>query len=298
MPLLWDEYVEDVAEGLRSRRRARELRREVRDHLLCLKEQFLDEGLAADDAERKAMEVFGPAEILVRRFRDLERPHRPLWPVAVTLVVLLWAIGCLGTPAAPDGYGVLLLLWSIAWGLLHLRSFATLLYRLQARQPVSSGIAWSELLPRAWVYAGAGALGGLAFALLYSSGAAGLGLFGVLLSAAISVAALLAAERLPWFRGGEAPPLRHPLTAGVATTGLLVALLIAFNLFPRLDPIFYDYGSFAPSVPSAWPAFATSLPAAGCIAALYFTGCAALEWLRARVFEAAPPAPDSTLTIE
>lgn len=296
--MLWDEYVEDVAEGLRSRRRARELRREVRDHLLCLKEQFLAEGLAADDAERKAMEVFGPAEILARRFRNLERPHRPLWPVAVTLVGLLWAIGCLGTPTAPEGFGVLLLVWSIAWGLLHVRSFATLVNRLQARQPVTSGIAWGELVPRCWAYAGAGALGGLAFAVLYTSGPAGSSLFGTLLSATISVAALIAAERLPWNRGNGAPPLRHPITAGVATVGLLVALLIAFNLFPRMDPIFYAYGPLAPPAPSAWPAFATSLPAVGCIAALYFTGCATLEWLRARVFEAAPQEPDSSLTIQ
>ncbi len=291
MPLLWDEYVEDVAEDLRSRRRARELRREVRDHLLCLKEQFLAEGLAAEDAERKAMEVFGPATVLARRFRDLEHPHRPLWPVAVTLLGLLWAVGSFGTPSSPTPWDVLLLLWSVAWGLLHLRSFSSLLYRLQTRQLISSGIAWGELFPRAWGYAGAGALVGLAFVLLVSPGVADLGLFGILLSAAIAVATLVAVDRLPWFKDSEAPPLRHPLTAGVATAGILVLLLIAFNLVPQTDPA----ASFGPY---ALPTFSASLPVAGCAAAFYFTGCAALEWLRVRLFQAAPPELDSTLTIE
>lgn len=103
---------------------------------------------------------------------------------------------------------------------------------------------------------------------------------------------MVAVERLPRFKESEAPPLRHPLTAGVATAGLLGLLLITFNLVPQTDPAAAFYGPFA------LPTLSASLPVAGCIAAFYFTGCAALEWLRVRLFQAAPPEPDSTLTIE
>lgn len=91
--MLWDEYVEDLTEGLRNRQRAREVRREVRDHLQCLYEQLVSEGLTSEAAQSRAMDILGPMELLARRFVDLERPYRPLWPAAVTVIGLLWGSG-------------------------------------------------------------------------------------------------------------------------------------------------------------------------------------------------------------
>lgn len=299
----WDEYVEDITALIRTPRRSREVRREIRDHLLCLRDGFLADGLPDDEAQDRAMEVLGPVDVLTRRFRDLQRPFRPLWPVAVTVAALLWAIGCRGIPGVA-GTRAVLLLWAIAWGISHLRSFPSLAHALRTR-PLASGIDWSQLFPQAWPFAGAGATAALAAVVLLSPAIGDLGFFGVLLGIALAAAALVAAYRRPWL-GGEVPILRHPLTSGIAAVALLLVALIAFTLFPVTNPDYSVYyltytgpGLSHPSPPVIQQALRMALPEAGLLAALYFAGATIVDWLGAHLGQGTSrPGEEPTLTVE
>jgi len=297
--LLWDDYVEDITEHIRSRSRAREVRREVRDHLLCLRDQFSSEGMLPADAEAKAMEVLGPPAVLARHFHDLDRPHRPLWPVAVTVAGLLWALGSMGVPGAETGTAVFLLVWSCAWGLVHLRSFSSLLHALRAHRTITSGVDWARLIPRAWPFAGAGAAFGVSFALLY--GLAGLAFFGILLAAAVGVASFIAAARYPWLAEDDSP-LRHPLGTGVAAVGVLVVMILVMTFIPGANfaPAyqFLAPGQHLTYVAMLHLSFGASIPASGVIAALYFSGACVADWLSGRLAPPEDAQTEATLSVE
>jgi hypothetical protein len=299
--LLWDEYVEDITEGIRNRRRAREVRREVRDHLLCLKEQFVAQGMAPDEAERRAMAVLGPAEVLAREFRRIERPYRPLWPVAVTVLGILWAVGSLGVPGSPPGVALLLLVWAVLWGLFHFRSFPSVLSRLRSGQTVSSEMDWTRLLPAAWPHLGAGSLFALAFTLLVGWHMASLGLFGLLVAVAIGTGAFIAADRYPRF-GAERAPLPHPLSSSFASVGVLLTLMVIMTFVPTANLTdSFPYGlpgqhfSYGEAVRLA---FALSLPFSGLVAALYFSGCAAARWVSDKLGAPGMSPQEVTLRLE
>ncbi|MCL8209302.1 MAG: permease prefix domain 1-containing protein [Actinomycetia bacterium] len=298
--MLWDEYVEDITENLRNPRRAREVRRELRDHLLCLKDQFVSEGLAPDEAEKKAMDVLGPVEVLAREFRKLERPYRPLWPIGVTVVGILWAVGSLGVPGGRPGGALLLLAWAVLWGILHLRAFPSLLSRLRSGRPVTAGIDWTRLFPAAWPYLGAGSVFALAFALLVSANMAGLGLFGLLVALAVGAVAFIAADRYPWF--ADRAPFPHPLSSSLAAVGVLVTLLAIMTVAPATNPMdAFPYG--VPGQPVSYGeavrlAFALAVPVAGLVAALYFSGCTAAHWVADRLAAPAASPQDATLRLE
>lgn len=298
--MLWDEYVEDITENIRNRRRAREVRREVRDHLMCLREQFISEGMPPAEAEAKAMEVLGPTDVLARHFRDLDRPYRPLWPVAVTVAGLLWAFGSLGVPGASTGPAVFLLIWSCAWALLHLRSFSSLSYALRTHRAITSGVDWARLFPRAWPLVGAGAAFGISFTLLY--GLADLAFFGVLLAVAVGVAAFIAAVRYPWFSGNE-PPFRHPLATGLAAAGVLLVMILVMTFIPGANfaPAYTFY--VVPGQHLTYPeflklSFGASIPASGIVAALYFSGACVADWLSGRLAPTGDVHGEATLSIE
>ncbi len=298
--MLWDDYVEAVTEGIRNRKRAREVRREVRDHLLCLREQFMACDMPATDAEARAMEVLGPADTLARHFRDLDRPHRPLWPVAVSAVGVLWALGSLGVPGAPTGPAVFLLLWSLVWGGVHLRSFSSLAHALHTHRTVASGAEWGRLFPRAWPSVGAGAAFGVSFALLY--GLADLAFFGILLAAAAGVAAFIAASRHPWSAEDDAR-LNHPQSTGLAAIGVLLVLIPMMTFIPGVNfaPAFVPYGILAQHL--TYPelvhlAFVGSIPASGIMAALYFSAACVVQWLSDRLTPPGEAATEATLSLE
>jgi hypothetical protein len=268
------------------------VRREVRDHLLCLKEPFVAEGTAPDEAERRNMAVLGPADVLARRFRDLEHSYRPLWPIAVTLVGLLWALGSLTMAGAPAGPAVLLMLWSAVWGMAHLRSFSSLVHALRTRRPLTSGVGWTQLFPGAWPRVGAGAAFGLATALLYGPGLADLGLFGVVVAAALGVAALMVADRHPWAMG-QGMSLRHPVSSGMASFGVLGTVVLVYTVLPRANPFSFAY---AGNVLRIW--FNGSVPVAGLIAAFYFSVRSIARGLIDRMTPPVESRAEGTLTLE
>ena len=299
--MLWDEYVEDITENLRSRRRAREVRGEVRDHLMCLKEQFVSEGMIPEEAEKKAMDMLGPVDVLAQRFRELERPLRPLWPAAVTGVGVLWAVGALGMPDwGQAGIAALLLVWAVLWGIVHLRSFPSLLVRLRSDRPVTLGIPWDGLFPAAWPYLGAGAVFGVTFPLLCSPNLANLGFFGFLVAVAAGVAAFAAAGRYPWF-SASGSSLHHPLTSGLAAVAVLTTLILVMTVLPAsniYDPTYGFPGMHVSYGSAVHVSFAFAVPTAGLFSALYFSVCTATRWVADRLTVLGASPQDVTLTLK
>jgi hypothetical protein len=299
--LLWDEYVEDITEQLRSPRRAREVRREIRDHLLCLKEQFVAEGLSPDEAEQRAIEVLGPAEVLACAFREMERPYRPLWPVGVTLAAILWAVASQGIPGSQPGPSLLILAWALLWGLFHGRAFLSIASRRRSGRLVPSGIDWAHLFPAAWRYLGAGAVFAIALALLVSPNVASLGLFGVLVAVAIGSAALLVAHRSPWV-GAERSPLHHPISSLLATVGVLLTLTVLMTLVPATNITdSFPYGlpgqHFTYGDAVQW-SFVNALPFAGLVGALYVTGCTVAHWAVEKLLAPSERIEEMTLRLD
>lgn len=86
-----DAYLDRVVEQVRVRRIRQSLAAELRDHLECQRQAYLDEGLEDSEAQRRALRDMGDP-LLVGG--ELDRTHRPRTPWAGVLIALmLLAIG-------------------------------------------------------------------------------------------------------------------------------------------------------------------------------------------------------------
>lgn len=122
----WDEYVEEATAKIPSRAVARNVRRELRDHLESTTEALIGTGTAQDVAEVEAMRRLGPVEVLGAEFRLRYRTGAPTWPATVLLAGLL--VGAISLGFQSTGPAILLIVWSLVWGALHPKSIVSLWY--------------------------------------------------------------------------------------------------------------------------------------------------------------------------
>jgi hypothetical protein len=261
--LRWDEYVEDVTEGIPDRRRAREVRRELRDHLESAAEAGVAEGLNRAEAEDRALASLGPMPVLARQFRLAHRVDVPVWPAIAGAVVALAGIGFILWPATGEqpGISVALLLWSALWAACHPRSL-----RPFWRDPrrVAGREELVALARSALPFAVAGALTAAAWVGLLNGGRAGMTIVPLVLVFPFLAWLLWEGARGLCLRRGAAG-VTHPVGSGLAALALLLTLALTWGAEPRLGP----------AMPTAWSA----IPMATLLAVLYFTGASILAHL-------------------
>lgn len=252
----WDEYVEDVTEGIPDRRRAREIRRELRDHLECAAEAGLAEGLSRPQAEDRALATLGPGPVLARQFR-LTYPDAPLWPAVAAILAALSGVALILWPATDQQPGISagLLIWSAFWATGHPKSFLSLV-----RRP------WPRVSPRhpvslAWPFAAAGVLTAGALVCLLNGGIDGVAIASLPLFPLVAWALWEGANAL--CRQREAV---HPVGSGLGALALLVTSALTWLIAPQLGPASFSLGQ-------TW---AQELPWAMLLAVLYLTGAAVL----------------------
>jgi len=246
--LRWDEYVEEATARIASRRTARDVRRELRDHLETAAQALVAEGLSRDDAEDEAMRRFGPVDVLRDHDAVHYRPWAPAWPAFVGAVAAVLAVAVMAGGADPAG--AIILAWAIAWSFVHPHAF-----------PAAWRQAWTapkraELVDRARHLQPFAIAGDLAGVLLAPEGwrFGGEPLFFLAWLAVATAAWLAAAWRLR-ARGDDGAIF--PLGAGVASTSLLLT-----------------GGVFALVAGQAW-----ELPLIVLVACLYLSGANVLDWL-------------------
>ncbi len=263
----WDEYVEDVTEGIPDRRRAREVRRELRDHLETAAKAGVAQGLSRSEAEDQALASMGPAPELARQFRVAYLVGEPIWPAVAALLAALAGVALIVWPATDQQPGITagLLMWSALWAAGHPKSFLSL---LRLPRPVAFP---RHLVQVSWPFAGAGVL--TATLLVAAVG-------GVLQGTAWPLLFPLLAWAL--WEGANALCRRqesvHPVGSGLATLFLLLTLGLTWSVAPQLGPGTLGIG------PATAP---TQLSWAALLAVLYFTGAAILAnghaFIRARL---------------
>lgn len=87
-----DEYLDRVASQVRVQRIRHTLTEELRDHLECQRQAYLDEGLSDEEAQRRALLDMGDP-LLVGG--ELDRAHRPQTPwTGVLVALMLMVLGC------------------------------------------------------------------------------------------------------------------------------------------------------------------------------------------------------------
>ena len=262
--LRWDEYVEDVTAGIPDRKRAREIRRELRDHLETASEAGVAQGLSRSQAEEGALSAMGSAPVLAREFRRAHLLGAPTWPAIAALLVAAAGVALIVWPATHEqpGPAAGLLVWAALWSAGHPSSFLALL-----RRPRPSAFPW-HLLQASGPFGAAGVLTGASWVVL----TAGVlpGTLWPLLSVPVAWGLWEGANALCPRREGI-----HPVGSGLATLLLLATLGLTWWIAPRLGPPALGLG--AATAPA-------QLPWAALLAVLYFTGAAVLAnghgWLR------------------
>lgn len=246
----WDEFVEDVTEGIANRRLARDARAELRDHLESATEEFVAEGLDRDVAEARALERLGPRDVLAAQFRQRYHERRPLWPVVVAAVGAVCGLALVGGGGAPS-WGVFLALWSVAFAAAHARSFISL---FRDPWPRLESTDLKRRLQAHLPFVAAGALTGAM--VVWNLPAMSFGVLSVVVGAGAFEAAGW------WVRRGGAEPEQAPVGAVVGAVGFAVAACVLGT--------------------ASWRAYGLGWAGSAALGlgAVYFTGCRALWHVR------------------
>lgn len=239
----WDEYVEEATARIRNRAMARNVRRELRDHLESATEALVEEGMDRSGAETEAMRRLGPVGMLAEQFRLRYRPSAPVWPVPVTALGFAAAVTALGShdPAA----GILLMFWCLVWAALHPISFLSM-----GRVPLGT-VTLGELRAR-WLpvrpFAIAGAIAGTLLALQPVVLAANPSLDILVLLCLAGGSWYVAVRRLP--PGQE--DLAFPFGSGLAAVVLFLSALLISVIFRFEDAGMLLVGAFAYFLGADW----------------------------------------------
>ncbi len=227
----WDEYVEDLTEGIRDRQRAREVRREIRTHLEASRDALLASGLPEVEAQRRAMANFGDVVTLAQSFATAPATPTEYWPALFGGAVALAGLLC-GVVGGGARYVPVLLVWCVVWMAVHWRSIAA--WWMQPPRLRAIGTRWLSLLPllrTTGPFVGVGAL--------TAAGAWGLYLWGfgvpgplAPLWFALYAATLWAGGRLLCAGSGCV----YPGASAVAALTLTAVLGVGFTVLPRWSP--------------------------------------------------------------
>lgn len=114
-----DDYIDDIVSSLKTTRQKRkEIAELFRDHLDLLTEEYQQEGMDAEQAERAAMERFGMRSSVRRLLNDELTYYRTLPNILAGLLIgagILALYFLVGKKAAGTGFPIVLLSWVVAF---------------------------------------------------------------------------------------------------------------------------------------------------------------------------------------